>query len=108
MFKIFGGGVYTHTPWWGLPFLFFEYLLFALLGLGPARATLAKSAIMATRRMTSFILMVDTVEMLGWESCKRQASRTNESQYGEVGNNSKLLAFISEQSIIFFVVCGVA
>jgi hypothetical protein len=52
--------------------------------------------------------MVDTVEMLGWESCKRQASRTNESQCGEVGNNSKLLAFISEQSIIFFVVCGVA
>jgi hypothetical protein len=67
MFKIFGGGVYTHTPWWGLPFLFFEYLLFALLGPGPARATHAKSAIMATRRMTSFILMVDTVEMLGWK-----------------------------------------
>jgi hypothetical protein len=89
----------TLTPWWGLPFLFFEYLLFALLGPGPARATLAKSAIMATRRMTSFILIVDGVKMLCWESCKRQASRTNELRYGEVGNNSKLLAFRFEQSV---------
>lgn len=56
----------TYTPWWGLPFLFFEYLLFALLGPGPARVTPAKSAIMATTRMTSFILMIDTVEMLDW------------------------------------------
>jgi hypothetical protein len=52
--------------------LFFEYLLFAFLELFPASETLAKSATMATRRMMNFILIVDTNEMFGWESCKRQ------------------------------------
>lgn len=51
--------VSTHTPTWGLPFLFFEYLLFAFFGLGPARVTLAKSTIMATSRIVNFILIDD-------------------------------------------------
>jgi hypothetical protein len=42
------------------------------LELFPASETLAKSATMATRRMMNFILIVDTNEMFGWESCKRQ------------------------------------
>jgi hypothetical protein len=58
--------------------LFFEYLLFAFLELGPASETLAKSATMATRRMMNFILIVSTNKMFGLERYKRQASRANE------------------------------